>query len=136
EKITDAVWNSLWEEWQDRRRAIRERLEGLEHKIDTHIEHLDQALTIVAKVGVLFEEMARSEQKALLREMVERVIIDPDGTVLRLELLPPFAYLHRLTQQVKGKHNGRTTKTSSAGSAGSCSMVVSSGGPEGRRFKN
>jgi len=32
--------------------------------------------------------MERSVQKALLCEMVERIVVDPDGQVVRLELLP------------------------------------------------
>ena len=113
-KITEAVWNDLWEEWQDRRRTLRESRDGLLLKIDTHIAPLDQALTIISKVCVLFESMERSEQKALLREMVERVVVDSEGRVLRLELLPPFSYLRWLTQQIRGKRSRSGVKTKTA----------------------
>lgn len=36
--------------------------------------------------------LKRSDQKELLRHMVERIIIDPEG-IIRLELRTPFAYL-------------------------------------------
>lgn len=38
----------------------------------------------------LYNTLGLSEQKQLLRHMVERVIIDPEGTI-RLELRTPFA---------------------------------------------
>jgi len=131
-KITESVWNNLWEEWQDRRRTLRHSLDGVAQQVDTHIAHLDQALTVISKVGVLFETMERSAQKALLREMVERVVVDPEGHVIRLELLPPFSYLHRLTGQYKGSKRGTgKTKTSKVSPTGLSSNDLSSGGPEG-----
>ena len=96
-KVTESVWNSLWEEWPDRHRTLRASLDGVAQQVDTHITHLDQALTLISKVGVLLGAMERSAQKALLCEMVERVIVDLDGQVVRLELLPPFSYLRQLT---------------------------------------
>ena len=133
-KITESVWNSLWEEWQDRRRTIRGSLEGLSYKADAHIAHLDQALTIISKVGVLFGQMERNSQKALLREMVEKVVVDPKGKVLRLELLPPFSYLKYVTEKVRDSEVERQakTKTSKISPAGFCSTKLSSGGPEGQ----
>jgi len=78
--------------------------------------------------------MERSGQKALLREMVERVVVDPEGHVIRFELLPPFSYLHRLTGQYKGSKRGAgKTKTSKVSPTGLSSNDLSSGGPEGCR---
>ena len=134
-KITEAVWDSLWAEWQDRRRALRHSLEASEQQTEYHIAHLDDALHIIAKIGVLFRRLDASSQKELLREIVERVVVDPCGKVIRVELLPPFSYLHQLSDRVgggEGNGNGsRKTKTSI--SAGSCSTKLSLGGPEETR---
>jgi hypothetical protein len=59
-------------------------------------------LSVIAKVGVLYSKLGRSDQKSLLREMVDRMVISPDGTILRMELLPPFAYLKEVTDRVRG----------------------------------
>ncbi|MBE2270743.1 MAG: recombinase family protein, partial [Anaerolinea sp.] len=118
-KVTESVWNHLWEEWQDRRRIVRESLDGVSQQVDTHIAHLDQALTLISKVGVLFGAMERSTQKALLRDMVERVIVDRQGDVIQLVLLPPFSYLRQLTQHVRSStRDAGKTKTSKKRSAG------------------
>lgn len=100
-KITDVVWDQMWAEWQDRRRKLRSTLDAIQAKTDCHINNLDAALALIAKVGVLYEKLDRENQKKLLREMVERVIVTPTGTIKRLELLPPFAYLSDLIEQAK-----------------------------------
>jgi hypothetical protein len=137
-KIKDAVWDSLWAEWQDRRRMLRRSLEAADQQTDYHIAHLDDALHIISRIGVLFRRLDASSQKELLREIVERVVVDPSGKVIRVELLPPFSYLHQLSDRVgggEGSSNGsRKTKTSI--SAGSCSTKLSLGGPEGLRYVN
>ncbi len=108
------------------------------HKVETHIAHLDQALTLIAELGVLFKNMALKEQKALLKEIVDRVVIDPNGTVIRIELQSPFSYLRNLTEGIEAGATQRSgaekTKTSKRSAAGSCSNDVSSGGPEGLRL--
>jgi hypothetical protein len=41
--ISEAVWNNLWQEWQDRRTKIRTSLESLARKREYHIANLDAA---------------------------------------------------------------------------------------------
>jgi hypothetical protein len=134
-KITEVVWDNLWAEWQDRRRTLRESLEAADLQTEYHIAHLDDALHIISKIGVLFRRLGAGSQKDLLREIVERVVIDSSGKVIRVELLPPFTYLHQLSDCVDGgedsSNGSRKTKTSI--SAGSCSTKLSLGGPEGIR---
>jgi hypothetical protein len=88
-------------EWQDRRRTIQMNLEALQQKRDYHIANLDAALTIIAKVGILYNKLERSDQKDLLRQMVERVVVNPERIIIRLELLPPFSYLRHVTERVQ-----------------------------------
>jgi DNA invertase Pin-like site-specific DNA recombinase len=128
-KITDAVW----EEWQDRRNSIRVSLEALSQKAQFHISHLDDALAIICKIGVLFKEMDISGQKELLKEIVHRVIVNPEGTITRLELLPPFAYLHCVTQRISGTGSKVSLKTKTSKDTGLCSNEVLLGGPEETR---
>jgi site-specific DNA recombinase len=114
-KISDAVWDSLWKEWQDRRALIRATLEGLQQQQETHIANLDMALKIIAQVGIVYNTLERSDQKELLRHMVERVIIDPMGKV-KLDLHAPFAYLHDISECIRDRAKrlgGRNTKTGS-----------------------
>lgn len=123
-KITDRVWENLWSEWQDRRRTLRHALESLQAHNDVHIANLDAALTIIAKVGILYNKLERSSQKKLLHEMVYRVVVCPKGTIRRMELLPPFAYLKEVTDRVR-KGSGFEGKTKTSTVAGQCSSLLS-----------
>ncbi len=62
-----------------------------------HIDNLDAALHIISKIGVLYHQLERPQQKKLLREVIDRIVVDAEGNVLRIDLLPPFAYLHDLS---------------------------------------
>lgn len=124
-KITERVWDNLWLEWQDRRRTLQINLEALQQKQTFHIQNLDAALTIIAKVGILYSKLERSDQKDLLRQMVERVVVNPEGTILRLELLSPFAYLWHVTRRVQHKGGSAVTgETKTSPQAGQCSDYV------------
>ena len=81
-KISETVWDAMWTEWQDRRRTLRDNLENLSNSANIHIEHLDDALNIIVRIGVLFKEASFVQQKALLAEVFEKVIVDAEGNVL------------------------------------------------------
>ena len=103
-KITEGVWNNLWQEWQDRRTKIQTILKSLEFQHKNHISNLDAALEIIVQIGFVYNSLERSDQKELLRHVVERVIVDPVGKI-RLELHAPFTYLCDISNQVSGKGN-------------------------------
>ncbi len=126
-KVTESLWDSQWQEWQDRRARIRVSLEGVEKQQQIHIDNLDAALKIIAQVGIVYNRLDCSDQKELLRHMVERVIVDSAGSI-RLELRAPFAYLHDISDQVRGavKSSGKgkkakTARNSSGLGSGNCS---------------
>ena len=137
-KITDAVWDILWEEWQDKPHTIQQSLQAVNRQQEAHIENLDVALTIIAKIGTLYNNLERSSQRELLREMVEKVIVDRDGKVLRIDLLPPFAYLQRVIDKVKGEWSSEGSQKTKNGKnvvgEQNCSDCTALGGPEGQPF--
>ncbi len=131
-KFTEQVWDNLWTEWQDRRRRLRQTLESIETSNAMHIANLDAAITVIAKAGVLYGKLERSDQRKLLREMVDRVVVSPEGTILRMELLPPFAYLKEVIDRVR-EGVGVEAQTKTSLSAGQCSSYFSSGTPSRTR---
>jgi hypothetical protein len=46
--------------------------------------------------------MELPDQKRLLREVVNKIVLNKQGNVLRMELLSPFAYLRLLSERVGG----------------------------------
>ena len=99
--VTEENWKNLWTEWQDKRHKLRTSLELLDQKCENYIDDLDDALTIIAKLGILYETLPRSAQKELLRNVVERVVVSTEGQIERVDFLPPFAYLNDICERVR-----------------------------------
>jgi hypothetical protein len=100
--VTEENWRNLWAEWQDKRHKLRASLDLLDQKCESYIDDLDEALTIIAKLGILYETLSGGDQKELLRNVVERVVVNTEGEIERVDLLPPFAYLREVCQRVSG----------------------------------
>jgi hypothetical protein len=136
-KITDYVWDTLWEEWQDKRRTIQTSLATLGQQNEAHIADLDAALTIITKVGILYNNLEQRSQRDVLCEMVDKIVVDRVGNIVRMDLLPPFAYLKQLSDWAKHRANleGTSRNENSGPSAAvpECSDCTSSSGPEGIR---
>jgi hypothetical protein len=78
--------------------------------------------TSISQIGVLYKGMELSNQKRLLKNVVSRVVVDAQGKLLRMELLPPFSYLRQISEklndEIDSSETRRTRKT------GSCSTKV------------
>ncbi len=110
-KISEDIWDALWEEWQDRRHKVRRTLEMLTVDHETHIENLGMALQIIAGIGTLYNGLQREDQKELLRQVVHRVVVNEAGNV-RLDLRTPFAYLCDLNDEIRlVKNQSKRRKT-------------------------
>lgn len=87
-------------------------------------------------------QQSEQRQRAILRHVVSKVVINSEGTIVRLELQPPFTYLRDLaedeatgkTRAKKGRAKQRhdnsdasALKAKSSGSTAACSLQVSSG---------
>ena len=105
-RVTEDIWNKLWREWQDRRHRLTERREMLAQQHEFHINNLDAALHVISRIGVLYDGLEARQKQRLLRDVIERVIVDTEGNLIRLELLPPFAYLTTLCNRVCDRQDG------------------------------
>ena len=110
-KITETVWDNLWAEWKDRKHKLHRSFEILEQEQEMHIINLDAALEIIAKIGVLYNNLERGDQKELLRQVIERVVVNAEGRI-RLELRTPFVYLKDLTDEIRSvsRREGRRSE--------------------------
>jgi len=66
------LYNSLW---QDRLQTLRGKLEGLARKCEDHINNFDVALHRIEEPGILYKKLEGSEQKRLLRQMLEKISV-------------------------------------------------------------
>jgi hypothetical protein len=122
-KISEDVWNGLWSEWQDRRQQVQRVLDTLEFEHDYHIDNLNAALEIISTIRTVYNGLERADQKDLLRQIVERIIVSDDGNV-RFVLRSPFAYLRGLSEQLRSgaahRPGNEDTKSGRIMSAASC----------------
>jgi hypothetical protein len=65
---------------------------------------------LIAKAGTLISRFPQQGQHDLLRHMVKRVVINPEGQILRIELRTPFCYLQTLADEAKGLKETRGQK--------------------------
>ena len=124
--LTEENWKDMWAEWQDKRNKLRANLELLEHKCESYIDDLDDALTLITKLGILYERLSRSDQKELLRNVIERVVVNTEGEIARVDLLPPFAYLRDISEKVTGgeKNLENPIKTQTGDDNTTCSSLI------------
>lgn len=125
--VTEENWRDLWSEWQDKRQRLRGSMALLDQRCESYIDDLDEALMIIAKLGILYETLPRPKQKELLRNVVERVVLNPEGTVVRVDLLPPFAYLKDVSDKVcerVGSASENSAETQTSGDDAGCSSGV------------
>lgn len=135
-KMTDEVWNSLWMEWQDRRTRLQQALHALELRQENHVSTLDSALQIIARVGTLYNRLEFEKQRELLGYVVERIVVDPNGRVIQLRLLPPFAYIDEIRRRVEDRQKTSRKQRTTADSRGypeKSSVYVPSGRAGGTR---
>src|SRR5471030_3032819 len=115
----------------------------MDRSYQVQVATLDDALRLIAKAGILISRLPEQGQQDLLRHMVKRVVINPEGEIRRMELRTPFCYLQKLANEAKGlteRQGPKTgsamgkTKTSKKSFAGS--SCVRLGDPVGTRTQN
>jgi hypothetical protein len=90
---------------------------------------LDEALNIIAKLGIPYETLPLPDQKELLRNVVERVVLNPEGKIIRVDWIPPFAYLQEVSEKVScGRSSSENlAENQTSGNAGRSSGVLDCG---------
>jgi hypothetical protein len=103
-------YQQLAQEYQEEQQQIQFALDQLNRENREYIANLDAALMVIAQIGERFGRQDAMQQRDILRQIVGKVVIDTRGTVLRLELLPPFTYVQRLADEASGGTKRQTRK--------------------------
>ena len=103
---------ALAREYEDERQRITAAIDLISKESGEVIDNLDAALAVISEIADRYAEHTPQRQRDILKQMVKRVVIDPEGRIIRMELKPPFNYLDTLA---KGGQNGKRGKGSSAG---------------------
>jgi hypothetical protein len=106
------IYEQLAREYEDERQRITAAIDLISKESGEVIDNLDAALAVISEIADRYAEHTPQRQRDILKQMVKRVVIDPEGRIIRMELKPPFNYLDTLA---KGGQNGKRGKGSSAG---------------------
>ncbi len=124
QKISETVWDQLWNDWQDRRQMIRSTLRTLQQQQTVHIDNLDSALSIIAKISILYNKLEFCDKKELLQLIFERIVVNSDGEIIQVDLLPPFAYLMNICSEINDDTKAQIKQTKFVCASEHCSTQV------------
>jgi hypothetical protein len=116
------IYEQLAREYEDERQRITAAIDLISKESGEVIDNLDAALAVISEIADRYAEHTPQRQRDILKQMVKRVVIDPEGRIIRMELKPPFNYLDTLA---KGGQNGKRGKGSSAGTKRTSKTAVS-----------
>ena len=97
------IYEQLTRECEEERENLTVLLKHVEAEQGDSIENLDAALHVLAEIGERYVNCVAEQQRAILLQMVERVILTAEGQVRRIEWKPPFCYIQGLKD---GSTNG------------------------------
>ena len=126
--VSEDNWRGLWIEWQDKRRMLKLAAESSMLQNHNLIANLDDALYTINKIGVLYDKLGFTNKKALLKQVVERIVVDTSGKLIRVDLQAPFAYLTDLNHQLLGVETAGNESASVSTSACSNKLQLSDPG--------
>jgi hypothetical protein len=130
------VYEALAKEVQEE----RERLENLIRQAETthadYVADVDAALRIVSEIGERFGKCALPQQRDILLQMVERVVIDAAGIIQYIQWKPPLCYLSSLKQNTtNGKSKTKSARKAKTSGVSAGSLPIKRGGPKGTQVE-
>ena len=114
EKISEAVYNQLRTEWQEKLRNIELTLAELERDTRVHLDDLDAALVLLTKATGLYPRLDEKKRSTLLQILVKQIIVDSTGEIIDYELNSPFVYLRSLVDNLSTPAKGKVVRNISA----------------------
>jgi site-specific DNA recombinase len=95
-KMSEATYDRLRAEWQDKLRNIEIALADLERDTTIHLDDLDVALALLAKIEYIYPRLEEKQQATLLQVLAKQIMITPEGEIIGQELHSPFVYLRSI----------------------------------------
>ena len=132
-RISESIWDTLWAEWNDQRARIRQSIESLGAKKEAHLDNLESAINLLAKLGILYDRLAQQERKFLLKQIVKKIVINLEGMIVKVEFYPPFSYLNELASCYGNNGRGFSVENEKSSSGLDCSKLSLLGVPSRTR---
>ena len=128
------IYESLAKECQAEREKLKALLQRVVAERVDCVENLDAALQVLSEIGDHFMECVPEQQRAILLQMVERVIVTAEGQVRQIEWKPPFSYIQQLRDnKTGGQEKLKTARKARTSVVSAGSLQSSFGGLGGLR---
>lgn len=129
------IFEQLSREYEDERQRIAAAVELIHQEQGDVVDDLDAALTVISEIADRYQEHTAQRQRDILKQMVKRIVINPEGRIIRMELKPPFNYLDALVQggQDGGRGEGLSAGTKRTGIIDTGSLHLSQSDPSRTR---
>jgi len=102
------IYEKLSREYQEDRQRVELALKAIEQENREYIADLDFALKVISEIGARYVQQSEQRKRAILRHVVDKVVINLEGMVIRLELQRPFTYLRELAAENRsGKRHAK-----------------------------
>ena len=75
--MSKETYNQLRREWQEKLRHLELTLAELEREVSFHLDDLDAALALKAKVADLYPRLEKKQRGILLQILAKQIIVDP-----------------------------------------------------------
>ena len=109
------IYETLTRECQEERARLDAMSKGLKEEEADHVTNLDAALTVISQIGDRFSKCTVEQQRAILLQMVERVVINRAGRIKHIEWKSPFCYLTLIAGSPNGTLKPTAKKQKNAG---------------------
>lgn len=109
-RIKEESWDHVFDEIQKERWDLEYQLRLLQQENQTMIDNLNAAFDIFHRFTQLYDKLMPDEQHKVLTYIIEKVVVDRDGIVLRVECHPPFQYLLSKYDEVKKRRGDKGIK--------------------------
>jgi DNA invertase Pin-like site-specific DNA recombinase len=127
------LYENIAKECEQDRQKLDMLLHALKAERNEQIANLDAALNVVSEIGERFDKCTDEQQRAILLQMVERVVINPEGMVVRVEWKAPFSYLRGLIRNNtdSGKKKPKMARNAKTSGVSAGSLQISRSAPTG-----
>ncbi len=131
-RVTDELFEKLARGWDDQQSPIIRAIDSQSHDVKRFVTDLETALQMLTIIGSLYDRLEPTQRRNLLRNLVHKVIITPQGKIANVILQRPFAYIQcRLAatgakgnQGFHGENKNQPSDRTSGARAGSTDVTL------------
>jgi hypothetical protein len=98
--MSEETHNQLRREQQEKLRHLELTPAKLEREVRIHLDDLDAAIALMARMADLYSRLDKKQKGILLQTLAKQIIVDPHSEIGEHELNLPFVYLRSVVDDL------------------------------------